>query len=57
MSKVQGMRPDRPTIIATAALLVAVAALVAALAGFAGAAPGRTVVRKVVVRKGKIHKG
>jgi hypothetical protein len=57
MSKVQNGRPDRPTIIASAALVVAVAAVVAAVAGFAGAAPGTTVVRKVVVRKGMVHRG
>lgn len=51
------LKHDRPTIIATAALIVATAALVAALGGFAGAAPGKTVVRKVVVRKGKVHRG
>jgi len=57
MSQVRGVRPDRPTVIATAALLVAIAALIAALGGIAGAAPGQTVVRKVVVRKGMVHKG
>jgi hypothetical protein len=57
MSKIHGGRPDRPTIIASAALLVAIAAFVAALAGFAGAAPGKTVVRTVVVRKGMVHRG
>jgi hypothetical protein len=48
---------DRPTIIATAALIVAVAALVATVGGIAGAVPGKTVVRKVVVRNGMVHKG
>jgi hypothetical protein len=57
MSEVRDRRPDRPTIIATAALVVAIAALVAAVGGIAGAAPGKTVVRKVVVRKGIVHKG
>jgi hypothetical protein len=57
MSEVRDKRPDRPTIIATAALVVAVAALVAAVGGIAGAAPGKTVVRKVVVRKGMVHRG
>lgn len=57
MSEVRRGRPDRPTIIATAALVVAIAALVAAIGGFAGAAPGKTVVRKVVVRKGMVHRG
>jgi hypothetical protein len=58
MSEVRGRRPDRATIIATAALVVAIAALVAAVGGIAGAAPGKTVVRKVVaVRKGLVHRG
>lgn len=57
MREVRGARPDRPTIIATAALLVAIAALLAAVGGIAGAAPGKTVVRKVVVRKGMVHRG
>lgn len=57
MSEVRRGRPDRPTIIATAALVVAIAALVAAVGGLAVAAPGKTVVRKVVVRKGMVHRG
>ena len=57
MRQFRAERPDRPTIIATAALLVAIAALVAAIGGYAGAAPGKTVVRKVVVRKGMVHRG
>jgi len=57
MSKVQDGRPDRASMVASAALVVAIAALVAAVAGFASAAPGTTVVRKVVVRKGIVHKG
>lgn len=57
MSEVRRVRSDRPTIIATAALVVAIAALVAAIGGIAGAAPGKTVVRKVVVRKGMVHRG
>jgi len=57
MSEVRRGRPDRPTMIATAALIVAIAALVAAIGGFAGAAPGKTVVRKIVVRKGVVHRG
>jgi hypothetical protein len=57
MSEFPKGRPDRPTIIATAALMVAIAALIAAVGGIAGAAPGKTVVRKVVVRKGMVHKG
>lgn len=57
MSRVRDRRPHRPTIFEIAAMLVAMTALVVALSGFAGAAPGKTVVRKVVVRKGMVHRG
>jgi hypothetical protein len=59
MDEVRLRGPERAAvIIATAALIVAVASVVVAHSGFAAAAPGKTVVRKVVVvRKGVVHKG
>jgi hypothetical protein len=57
MSRVRDSRPDRPTIIAAAALAVAIVGTVVAVSGFANAAPGTTVVRKVVIRRGMVHRG
>jgi hypothetical protein len=59
MSRVRTGRPEPATIIASAALLVAIAAFAVAVGGgFAGAAPSKAMVKRVVVvRKGKVRRG